>query len=183
MDLPLFKYHPDPVATGSVEIRNARCACCGEDREAVYVGSVYAEANLDESICPWCIGSGLAHERFEAEFTDRAAVGGDDLDSRNPVPQEVTEEVAYRTPGFSGWQQERWLVHCGDACAFLGPAGKRELGAYGSEDLLESIRADAEMDESEFQDYLDALDRDSGPTAYVFRCLHCGRHLGYSDFT
>jgi len=24
----------------------------------------------------------------------------------------VVEEVAYRTPGFSGWQQERWWTHC-----------------------------------------------------------------------
>jgi uncharacterized protein CbrC (UPF0167 family) len=183
MDLPAFKYHPDPVATGSVEIREAQCACCGEEREAVYVGPVYAEADLDELICPWCISSGLAHERFDAEFTDSAAVGGYDNESRESISQEVMEEVAYRTPGFSAWQQGRWLAHCGDACAFLGPAGKRELKAYRSKDLLESIRADVEMDEPEFQDYLDGMDKDYGQTAYVFRCLHCGRLLGYSDFS
>ncbi len=40
---------------------------------------------------------------------------------------DVIDEVSGRTPGFSGWQQERWLVHCGDACAFLGPAGRTEI--------------------------------------------------------
>ena len=26
-----------------------------------------------------------------------------------------------------------------------------------------------------------ALDAEGSPTAYLFRCLHCGRHLAYSD--
>jgi uncharacterized protein CbrC (UPF0167 family) len=55
MELPVFKYHPDPVLTGSIEARDVRCVCCDEARNHVYVGSVYAEADLDQSICPWCI--------------------------------------------------------------------------------------------------------------------------------
>jgi hypothetical protein len=31
-------------------------------------------------------------------------------------------------------------------------------------------------------DYLAALDKDGQPTAYLFRCRHCGQHLAYSDF-
>ena len=45
----------------------------------------------------------------------------------------MIEEVAYRTPGFSGWQQERWWTHCGDAGQFLGRAGRKELEAFGPE--------------------------------------------------
>jgi uncharacterized protein len=179
MNLPVFKYHPDPIATGSIVRGRAQCMCCGEMRDYFYVGPVYAKDDLDESICPWCIDNGLAHEKYGASFTDRGAIGG----FRELVPREVTEEVAYRTPGFSGWQQECWLAHCGDACAFLGAAGKEGVEAYNSQELLDSIRANIEMKEEEFQGYLNALNTDFGPTAYVFRCLHCSQYLGYSDFT
>ncbi len=30
MDLPTFRYHPDPLATGSVEPGDTRCLRCGE---------------------------------------------------------------------------------------------------------------------------------------------------------
>ncbi|HKZ81756.1 MAG TPA: CbrC family protein [Pyrinomonadaceae bacterium] len=178
---PSFKYHPDPIATGSFEARELTCACCGQVRSYVYVGPVYAEADLEEKICPWCISSGLAHEMFGVEFTDIDAIG--DYESKASVPVEVKEEIAYRTPGFNGWQQERWLVHCGDASAFLGPAGKDELKSYGSQELIDSLRADRGMDEASFRDYLDTMNKQTGPTAYVFRCLHCGLYQGYSDFS
>ncbi len=183
MDLPQFKYHPDPVTTGSIEARIARCICCDEIRHYMYVGPVYAEAHIGDVICPWCISSGLAHEKLDAEFVDIEGVGDSDPTSRESAPQPVREEVAYRTPGFSGWQQERWLVHCGDACMFLGPAGKSEVYALNSQELLDSLRTDMEMNEEEFRPYLDALDKNGMPTAYIFRCLHCGKYLGYSDST
>jgi hypothetical protein len=183
MSLPSFKYHPDPIATGSIEASDARCACCGEARGYIYTGPVYADADLDDTICPWCIGSGLAHEKYDAEFTDKAAVGGYDYFLRKNVTQKVKQEVANRTPGFNGWQQEKWLVHCGDACAFLGPAGSREVQTFESQDLLDSLRADIQMNEDEFREYLNSMDKECGPTAYIFKCLHCGQLLGYSDFT
>jgi uncharacterized protein len=37
------------------------------------------------------------------------------------------------------------------------------------------------VDGPDWQDYFRALDKDGSPTAYVFQCLRCGRHLGYSD--
>jgi uncharacterized protein CbrC (UPF0167 family) len=37
------------------------------------------------------------------------------------------------------------------------------------------------VDGVDWQGYLRALEKDGSPTAYIFRCLHCGRHLGYSD--
>lgn len=178
MTLPVFKYHPDPIATGSIEEEEITCAACGLVKPFVYVGPVYSEADLERSICPWCISSGLAHDKFDAEFTDSSGIGDGDSED---TPVEVVEEVAYRTPGFSGWQQERWLVHCEDACAFLGPAGKKELAAYNNRDLLESLRADLDMTYAEFQDYFEGMNREGGPTAYVFRCLHCGKLQGYSD--
>jgi uncharacterized protein CbrC (UPF0167 family) len=31
--------------------------------------------------------------------------------------------------------------------------------------------------------YIAALKKDEEPTAYVFRCLHCGKYLAYADET
>jgi uncharacterized protein CbrC (UPF0167 family) len=179
MSLPKFKYHPDPIATGSIKASDTECECCAEQRGYIYVGPVYSVEELSECICPWCIADGSAHEKFDAEFTDSAAVGGD---SEPPVvPNAVVEEVAFRTPGFSGWQQEHWLACCGDAAAFIGRAGRAELERQWP-DAIPSIQQECGMvDGPEWKGYLRALKKDDSPTAYVFRCLHCGKHLGYSD--
>ena len=98
------------------------------------------------------------------------------------VPPEVVAEVAHRTPGFNGWQQEQWWAHCGDAAQFLGRAGKAELLAFGA-GAIAAIRASGEFDhESDWREFLDALDKDGSPTAYLFRCAHCGAFGGYHDF-
>jgi hypothetical protein len=39
MDLPTFKYHPEPVATGSVVLSQNECECCGKVREYIYHSS------------------------------------------------------------------------------------------------------------------------------------------------
>jgi uncharacterized protein len=179
MNIPAFKYHPDPLATGSVKPSETQCECCGRQRGHIYVGPVYAVEELSECICPWCIADGSAHTKFDAEFTDSAGVGGNDESSE--IPNEVVEEVAFRTPGFSGWQQEHWLCCCGDAAAFVGRAGHAELDRQWP-DAIPSIRQDCGMeDDEEWEDFFSALDKDGSPTAYVFRCLHCGKHLGYTD--
>jgi uncharacterized protein CbrC (UPF0167 family) len=179
MSLPSFKYHPDPIATGSIKQSDTACECCGQQRGYIYVGPVFSVEELSECICPWCIADGSAHEKFDAEFTDAAGVGGY---SEPPiVPETVIEEVAFRTPGFSGWQQEHWLACCGDAAAFVGRAGRAELEHQWA-DAVPSIQKECGMvDGPDWQGYFRALHKDGSPTAYVFRCLHCGRQLGYSD--
>jgi uncharacterized protein CbrC (UPF0167 family) len=177
-ELPRFRYHPDPLATGSLVAADVTCAGCERRRPFTYAGPVYAEANLRKVLCPWCIADGTAAQRFGAQFTDVDwTVPGD-------VPDAATDEVLHRTPGFVGWQQERWLHHCGDAAAFLGAAGAAELADLP--DALEALRAEARgsrWSPGETDEYLAALDRDGQPTAYLFRCLVCGTQLAYSDFT
>jgi uncharacterized protein CbrC (UPF0167 family) len=116
-ELPVFKYHPSPLSTGSIESSDAVCACCGTARGFIYHGPVYAVEEITK-VCPWCIVDGSAHEKWDAEFVDSAGVGG--YGKWCEVPIEVIEEVAYRTPGLSAIQQERWWTHCGDAAEFLG---------------------------------------------------------------
>lgn len=110
--LPTFRYHPDPIATGSIEPAPDECLACGRARGFRYVGPVYAETELNEQLCPWCIADGSAARKFDAEFTD---VG---LGLPPDVPDSVTDEIAHRTPGFHSWQQDHWLYHCGDGCTF-----------------------------------------------------------------
>src|SRR5258708_2690237 len=98
MSLPIFKYHPDPMASGSIEPSDTTCACCEQPRGYIYTGSVYSTEQLDEQLCPWCIADGSAHTKFDAEFTDSEGIGG--YDSDVPLPTPVVEEVAFRTPGF-----------------------------------------------------------------------------------
>lgn len=100
--LPAFKYHPHPLQTGSIKKSSKKCICCGKSRGYVYVGPVYCADDLADAICPWCIADGSAHEKFDASLTDEEGIGGGG--EWDEVPEKVIEEVAYRTPGFSGWQ-------------------------------------------------------------------------------
>lgn len=156
------------------------CACCERQRGYTYSGPVYGEDDHEDDICPWCISDGSAHEKLGAEFTDAAGVGG--YGNWDEVTSAVRDEVAFRTPGFSGWQQERWFTCCGDAACFIGRAGYKELLALGAS-AIEAIRVESELEGEEWEDYLKGLAKDDQPTAYLFRCLHCRKVGGYSDFT
>ena len=177
--LPAFKYHPDPVGTGSIEPSEQTCVACGKARGYIYVGPTYCDEEIEEAVCPWCIADGTAHRLFDAEFTDMAGIGG--REGWDEVPASVQEEVAYRTPGFNAWQGEAWFTHCGDAAAFLGPMGRAELEALGPA-AIEAIRAETGYTGEDWEDYFEGLEREGSPTAYLFRCLHCGAYGGFSDF-
>ena len=180
MKLPTFKYHPDPIATGSIAPSDATCLACGQARGFIYKCLPCAEEELIDAFCPWCIADGAAHEKFGAEFVDAAGVGG--YGKWEEVSSEIVAEVAYRTPGFTGWQQEIWFTHCGAAGEFLGRAGRKELESFGVE-AIAAIKEDIGFDSDDWTRYLKSLDKNGEPTAYIFRCLHCGAFGGYSDFT
>ncbi|CAN5528954.1 CbrC family protein [soil metagenome] len=174
--LPTFRYHPDPVATGAFERQNGTCRACGRARGWVYVVTPYAEENLRDALCPWCVADGSAAAAFAATFADL----GDDVP--DTVAAAVRDEIAHRTPGFSAWQQERWLFHCDDGAAFLGAAGWEEL--VDLPDAVAMLRAQAEgwgFVGAEADAFVGSLDVDGASTAYLFRCRHCGTHLAYAD--
>ncbi|MGP1345350.1 MAG: CbrC family protein [Phycisphaerales bacterium] len=178
-DLPKFKYHPDPIKTEMVVPSDGACVCCGKTPGFMYAGPVYATEEYVEEICPWCIADGSAHSKLEAEFTDPESIGaGPGWDQ---VSEEVIAEVSQRTPGFSGWQQECWWTHCGDAAQFLGRAGRDELSELGNE-AISAIRASTGIQsDEEWGEFFAALDKDGSPTAYLFRCAKCGAIGGYQD--
>jgi uncharacterized protein CbrC (UPF0167 family) len=138
---------------------------------------VYSVHSLRNALCPWCIADGRAAQLFDAQFTDVGWQPGD-------VAAAVTEEVLRRTPGFSGWQQEVWLDHCGDAAEFHGRVGATELVAFP--DALELLRSELSSQPwsaANVDAYLQALSKDGQPTGYLFRCRHCRTHLAYADST
>ncbi|WP_208533113.1 CbrC family protein, partial [Pseudomonas aeruginosa] len=69
--LPHFRYHPEPLASSSIEASATTCQCCGKARGYVYTGSPYSRHELPPgSLCPWCIADGSAAARYEASFSD-----------------------------------------------------------------------------------------------------------------
>jgi uncharacterized protein CbrC (UPF0167 family) len=54
--------------------------------------------------------------------------------------------------------------------------------SYGSE-AVKAIKEEIGFEGNEWDDYFASLDKDGEPTAYIFRCRHCGALGGYSDFT
>jgi hypothetical protein len=175
--LPIFKYHPDPIRSGSVAVSGKKCKCCKKARGYIYTGPAYCEEDLEEALCPWCIADGSAHSKFGATFVDEAVFPDD-------IAPEVVEYISQRTPGYSAWQSERWFSCDGDAMAFLEPVGVAEMRERYPEienNILSCIISDLGLPRSDANSMLEALQRDAGPTAYVFRCHHCGAFKTFVD--
>ncbi len=179
--LPSFRYHPDPVDTGSIVAAKDTCRACGQARGYVYVGPVYAEEDLERAFCPWCIANGTAARQFGATFADAAGVGG--YGEWDKVPRSAVDEICLRTPGFAAFQKGRWWTHCGDGAEFLGAAGRRELNGRWASAVPTFREALGIDDDAEWQDLLAGLSRDTGATAFLFRCRHCFKFGGYIDST
>lgn len=157
----------------------------------IYTGPVYTavgpeddaedgehDESLDDALCPWCIADGSAYTKFKATFVDAAAIA-------DGVSETAIQEICQRTPGYDSWQEGHWISCCGDAAAFLAPVGWSELRATYHEfetPVLSHIIHDLQISGGSARRMLESLDRDRGPTAYLFRCLHCQRphvHLDY----
>jgi len=165
-DLPAFCYHPDPVATGSVEASGTVCVCCGVARGFIYVAPVYGEKDLFDSLCPWCIADGSAAAKLGASFADSHPL------VKAGVPESVVEEVSLRTPGYSCWQQEQWLAHCGDACEFHGDATVEDV-ANASAQTKQAWMAEYSQDEAGWKWVTEGYQPKADSALYKFKCRHC----------
>lgn len=173
---PTFFYNPNAYTLGIIEQRAITCQCCGKARDFRYTGNIYCTAAID-TLCPWCIADGQAAEQYDGSFVS-------DFEGLNPGPNELgppmsdasLEQVSSRTPGYTSWQGDVWLGHCGEACIFLGYVGSQELAPIWSE-----VRADAVASgwgEESIQQY---LRKDGDLTGYLFQCQHCGKHRLHVD--
>jgi hypothetical protein len=133
---------------------------------------VYARDELRESLCPWCIASGAAAEKFDAVFSDDHSL------IKAGLASQIVAEVTRRTPGFTGWQQEAWLVHCGDACAFHGDAPPNELLTIEARTQL-AERGD--VPSAQWTQFVEAYRPGGDPAVYLFRCTVCSSRRFYMD--
>lgn len=166
MSLPIFRYHPDPIATGSITASDETCVCCEQERGYIYTANTYCEEDLENALCPWCIADGSAAARFDAIFSDDAPLLDADL------PESVVEEVTRRTPGFTSWQQEEWLCCCNDACEFHGDPSREHLVALTGpplEELLDRVSWTPE----EWAEFVPTYEPGGSPAVYHFICRHC----------
>lgn len=179
-DFPQFRYHPDPIASGSVVVSDQPCFCCGKTRGFLYTVGVYGDApeELQEAICPWCIADGSVGERWSALFN---VLGGTAFGDWSRVPKSAQSEVELRTPGFASWQDGGWWAHCDDAAAFVAPVGRREVEALGAE-LVEAFRENSGIEPADWEEHFSAMSAEGNPTGYLFQCVHCGAYGGYSDY-
>lgn len=169
--LPVFRYHPNPLETGAFQVADSPviCDCCERPAPIYYGGPFYAVEEVDY-LCPECISGGRAAQKYDGEFQDEYSLeeGVEDPDK--------LDELIHRTPGYQGWQQEYWRAHCGDYCAFIGYVGYRELKQM---EILDEIRTDPTWAEDE--ELLKAVTNRGSVQGYLFRCLHCGKHILWAD--
>ena len=170
--IPEFKYHPDPFKTKIFERGETRkCECCGKITDVWYAGHFYSVERVG-CLCPECISNGSAAAKFDGEFQDPT-----NLDQVSD-PQKL-DELVHRTPGYCGWQQEYWLAHCDDYCAFVGYVQWNDLVQMGvDKEVEETYRKDVCY--YDFQEVKEGLS-DGWMAGYLFKCLHCGKHLIYVD--
>ncbi len=166
--LPVFRYHPNPVSTGNVKPSDVECICCGKSSGYIYTGSVYGGGDeLQDRLCPWCIGSGKAAFKYGCCFVD-----GHPLEEAE-IAQAIVIEVTTRTPGYSSWQQEVWQTCCDDACEFHGDASVSELTMLQGERLAQ-LQSDWPISPERWGKFLEDYVPGGGMAVYRFVCRHCG---------
>lgn len=183
-ELPQFRYHPDPIRSGAFRFdKTVTCDCCNKQTSVYYQGPFYSKDDID-AFCPQCIANGEAAKKFEGAFQDYLGLEGISPDpsvsNADVYTDQQIDELIYRTPGYHGWQQEQWLGHCGDLCAFVRYVGWDEI-----KDKLDEF-VDLEGDCQEFGVPLDELPKylhnGGSCQGYLFQCLHCGKYRLHGDF-
>lgn len=175
MELPKFKYHPDPINTGAIKESSEVCECCERVTGYIYTSTIYAEDKI-EFICPWCIANGSAAKKYDGLFSDSYPL------EEGGISEKIVNEVCKRTPGYNSWQQEEWQYHCDDACAFLGDASKSELmeiEGYRLNEFLTTQMIKLDVWETILNNY----EKGGNPAVYKFKCLHCNKVIYTMDFT
>ncbi|TQV88247.1 CbrC family protein [Aliikangiella coralliicola] len=161
MELPNFKYHPDPIGSDSICESSEICECCGKQTGYRYKGSIYCKGDIS-SLCPWCIADGSAAKKYDAQFNN----------FYSDLPDEIVKEVQERTPGFYSFQEQDWLEHCDDACEFYGQALASDLQSLSQSEvnwILENTYLDSEEWEHLKQEHVP----DSEPVIYKYVCRKC----------
>jgi uncharacterized protein CbrC (UPF0167 family) len=216
-----FPYHPKPLESGYVVPSNKICCTCGKSRGFIYTTDPFKEPREDERApCPWCIEDGSYSSSFEddhaqhdedqfAPYVDLSNqylnsfksqklnqslfhLLDEEVESSPKIPEEIREKVVQRTPHFLSWKEPEWLIHCDDACEFVGHFDTLKV-KESEKDLYKAVfracmrecamlRVSEEQLKKKATELLETL-RTSDPSAVVFRCRKCRKYLSYIDFS
>lgn len=179
MELPKFKYSPNAYAIGVFDDVEGICSICNQSRKLKYVGSFYSMDEPDY-ICAYCIQTGEAAEKYNGTFNDDMGIEGvsnESAELHHPnIDQNKLFEVTKKTPSYNSWQQEVWLTHCNEPCAFIAYADGKDIQAYSYE-LQEDIE-NAGYDQADLKEN---LTKGGHLVGYLFKCLNCGKHRLHID--
>lgn len=170
MELPKFKYSPNTYEIDIFEKEEGTCSVCNEKRAMKYTSSFYSVED-PEYICPWCIADGKAAEKYEGEFNDYEGI-----ENAESIAKELLLQVSERTPSYVSWQQEVWLTHCNEPCAFIGYADTKTI-----ETLMEELNDDIENNGYDPEFIKSSLTKDGSLVGYLFQCVHCNQHRLHVD--
>ncbi len=164
MSFPKFKYHPNPIETGSIEASDATCEVCNQKRGYRITSSIYCKENVD-NICPWCVTDGTASKKYRGEFVA-------DIENWEGLAKEVVDEISTRTVGFSSCQEEIWLTHCNDGCEFHGLAKVEDVRNISEEETQRLVDNSSLSKED-----IDLLKKEKSSQElhylFKFQCRHC----------
>jgi uncharacterized protein CbrC (UPF0167 family) len=173
-ELPVFKYHPDPIKTGMVVKTDKACECCGQVAGYTYAKKMYCRQR-PEVICPWCIADGSAAEKFSGSFAEGCSLDNIGLDDS------ILVELSTRNPGYISWQDMDWRACCGDACEFHGDETRAYLLGL-DEAGLETLSKETEFTRDDLRDIIPHYQPGGSPAFYRFLCRHCGAIHHHADF-
>lgn len=164
MCLPTFKYHPNAYQLDIFSQKDGICSVCHKIRSIKYDLPLYSQEE-PEYICPWCIADGSAAKKYHGQFNDDNSI--------DELPPEKLDELILKTPSYSSWQQEVWLTHCNEPCAFIGYVGFAEIIPY-----FDEIKNDIDYPEELLRT---SLSKDGSLTGYLFECVQCGKKRLHID--
>ena len=219
-----FRYIKEPIPRNVYFGKEVGiCNICHEKKAGMDAGVFSIRGNLG-FVCTDCLSGGRLQKKTEKDqepmFQDRfeALVNEANpyqlavqLKKQNPnlsdkeakrIADERTEEVMYRTPSFSSWQEHSWPNHCGDYCELQGEVGQEELNhltpdsqgrkllanmLFWEGDYPRDLESDfGGMTTDDFWKYLPdhAPRNNTDPTSYLilFKCLECAKLMGVIDF-
>ncbi len=170
MELPHFKYSPNAFSLNIFVEEEGICSACDEERTIRYNSSFYSYEE-QEYICPWCIENGNAALTLDGYFIDYESI-----ENPKTINEDLKSELCERTPSYNGWQQEVWLTHCNQPCAFIGYADTKTIEPFMEElqDDINNIRYKKEF-------VLQNLSKDGRLVGYLFQCLICNKHRLHID--
>lgn len=179
MELPKFKYSPNAYKIDIFKSVEGICSVCDEKRNLKYESSFYS-IDDPEYICPWCIADGSTSKKYDGEFNDYCGIEGispDPSDEKNnTISKEHLLEVTTKTPSYNSWQQEVWLTHCNEPCAFIGYADSKMIEPY-----IDEVIDDIEESGYDLELIKNHLSKDSHLVGYLFQCVQCNQHRLHID--